>query len=56
MEATGVTAGGKPVTFPQYLLLNANGHLQFHHLCRYSCCLLLFEDMLKRWLNAQLDL
>tara|TARA_R110002020_G_scaffold50818_1_gene143842 strand:+ start:18938 stop:20923 length:1986 start_codon:yes stop_codon:yes gene_type:complete len=23
MEATGVTAGGKPVTFPQYLLLNA---------------------------------
>lgn len=23
MEATGVTAGGKPVTFPQYMLLNA---------------------------------
>jgi long-chain acyl-CoA synthetase len=23
MEATGATAGGKPVTFPQYLLLNA---------------------------------
>tara|TARA_R110002020_G_scaffold29585_12_gene93470 strand:- start:8811 stop:10796 length:1986 start_codon:yes stop_codon:yes gene_type:complete len=23
MEATGLTAGGKPVTFPQYLLLNA---------------------------------